>query len=638
MDLTELNEENNLENKIIQINKKLLDSNYWKLKPIDKLPFYDFIHKDLLKVLDYDLQLEIKNNWIYIPSDITSNFYRTVKKNLNFKYDDSIEEDKKNLEKELYKGDGIDHEYYKNLSFNLKDKNIIEQAEIRRRANIRYENERRAENERRLKISKRIKLLNIKIDKIKNNNIIGKLFNKSIYVSPKLYTNNMFPYKNGGPIVLQEYNGIKYLCPLVKKNFGKYYPNIPNYDYVLRLIEYKQIYNNEDFKNKYYKINGPIPERIKVAGRFTVPNPKSFHKQSRKNGSRVYIHNNSSLVRLTNEKEMRDKEIEIYQKKYLNQFLEYHKDYLNHHTMKILKYLRKNNWIKISFNDKIINNGILSSSVSNLDNQDFIISSMNHDYMNKLKLKYEKEDNNLNELNKILGDKIIKTCEKEYFRVDNIFNIKRYHYSLIYMENKIINILLEIRKDFINHIKKNKIKFKSGLTIEDNYNIVEFNERLIPNSYEYDIHGYTMIKVNKWNQTKKGIKLAIDRTVEFIAMRFKDNNNFFLSIEAIIHTFLHELAHTITMPEIHKSNNLNNKSKKLQPLVKNKKKIPFHHSQEFYKNFSQILRIAEKLNIYKLPKNYRNFAIKGIKRYDTMINPYDNISLGNSSKYSKYKF
>lgn len=202
------------------------------------------------------------------------------------------------------------------------------------------------------------------------------------------------------------------------------------------------------------------------------------------------------------------------------------------------------------------------------------------------------------------------------------------------METKFIKILTEIREDIIKYIKGNNIKFKSGLTIEDNYNIIEYNNQLIQDSEQCDIYGYTMIRVEKWNNTKKGIKLALERIIDFIAMRFKNDNNEYLSIESIIHTFLHELAHTITMPEIHKSTNISRKKKLLQPLVKNKKKIPFHHSPEFYKNFSQILRIANKLEIYKLPKTHRNFSIKGIHRYDTMINPNDKLSLGCSIKYS----
>lgn len=89
------------------------------------------------------------------------------------------------------------------------------------------------------------------------------------------------------------------------------------------------------------------------------------------------------------------------------------------------------------------------------------------------------------------------------------------------------------------------------------------------------------------------------------------------------------------MPEMNKSVNMKNKIKKIQPMVNNTNKfIPNHHFPAFYANFSRILRIADELEIYKLPKTHRNFTVNQIHRYDTMINPSDNLSLGYSKKYS----
>lgn len=200
--------------------------------------------------------------------------------------------------------------------------------------------------------------------------------------------------------------------------------------------------------------------------------------------------------------------------------------------------------------------------------------------------------------------------------------------------NEIIVILEEIRILLIDYIKKKNIIFNSGLFIENNYKIVEYTDIMeldLKVNNTCDIYGLTMIRVVNWNKTKNGIRTAKDRIVDFIAIRNKD-----LSIEAIIHTFLHELAHTITMPELNKSVNIRKNIKKIQPMVNNTNKlIPNHHSSAFYANFSRILRIADELDIYKLPKTHRNFNIKQIYRYDTMINPLDNLSLGYSKKYSK---
>jgi hypothetical protein len=200
--------------------------------------------------------------------------------------------------------------------------------------------------------------------------------------------------------------------------------------------------------------------------------------------------------------------------------------------------------------------------------------------------------------------------------------------------NAIIVILEEIRILLIDYVAKNKILFHSGLCIAKDYKIVEYTDEMASRTKtdnSCDIYGLTMIRVTLWDQTKNGVRFAKDRIVDYIAIRNKED----LSIEAIIHTFLHELAHTITLPELHKSVNIGKKIKKIQPMVNNTHKfIPNHHSPAFYANFSRILRIADELDIYKLPQTHRNFTVKSIHRYDTMINPSDNLSLGYSKKFS----
>jgi len=123
-------------------------------------------------------------------------------------------------------------------------------------------------------------------------------------------------------------------------------------------------------------------------------------------------------------------------------------------------------------------------------------------------------------------------------------------------------------------------------------------------------------------------------------MRFtKEDKVTYLPIESIIHTFLHELSHTITLPEARPSNMISSKEKKLQPNVKNKKNkgyIAYHHNESFYSNFAIILRAAEALNIFKLLKMYHNFDSRNLKRFDTMFNPSDGISMGTSKLSIKY--
>lgn len=196
-----------------------------------------------------------------------------------------------------------------------------------------------------------------------------------------------------------------------------------------------------------------------------------------------------------------------------------------------------------------------------------------------------------------------------------------------------MNTLHIIRSLIIEHIIKNKITFDSNLEINENFDIIEYIDQ--PETNLCSINGKTMIKTLEWDKSVEGIKFAKKINIEYIAIRLTNNNNQPLPIESIIYTFLHELSHTITLPRIQNSSKLNKETKSLQPFVKNEnKKIPNHHPIDFYKNLSKILRIADELGIYKLPKQYKNFNLKNIQRYDKMINPDDKILLGYSEKFS----
>jgi len=53
-----------------------------------------------------------------------------------------------------------------------------------------------------------------------------------------------------------------------------------------------------------------------------------------------------------------------------------------------------------------------------------------------------------------------------------------------------------------------------------------------------------------------------------------------------------------------------------------------HHSDAFYGNFAKLLRIAELLNIYILPKTHRQFTKHNLQRFDSLLDPNDSMSLG----------
>jgi len=208
-----------------------------------------------------------------------------------------------------------------------------------------------------------------------------------------------------------------------------------------------------------------------------------------------------------------------------------------------------------------------------------------------------------------------------------------------------IEILYKIRQLLILYQKENKIKFNSvdkkcniHLDLNDDYEIKEIvnsNDPNFNNKDNFEYHGVTHINVKRWISYKPGIRMAdLSQTeIEWLGVKLKFPNNNIIPIEIVIHTFLHELAHTITIPEQQLAKNINKKTKSLQSINTYKKKntfMPCHHSDNFYKNFATILRMSEALNIYILPKTHRNFTPKNIQRYDCMFNPQDNMSVGNS--------
>ena len=142
--------------------------------------------------------------------------------------------------------------------------------------------------------------------------------------------------------------------------------------------------------------------------------------------------------------------------------------------------------------------------------------------------------------------------------------------------SKYILILKDIREQLINYTNKNNIKFNStynnySLKLNNKFEIKELDSQL--DIYDkFNIHGVTYITANDWISVKPGIKIAYPHSIniKFMAIKLKYNNKY-LPIEAIIHTFLHELAHTVTLPEAFTSKNIDKITKKIQPTVSEKK-------------------------------------------------------------------
>lgn len=140
-----------------------------------------------------------------------------------------------------------------------------------------------------------------------------------------------------------------------------------------------------------------------------------------------------------------------------------------------------------------------------------------------------------------------------------------------------LKTLYEIRKLLIDYCDKKNIifnsidkQYKKTLKLSENYDIYEI---IYNDSYEY--HGVTYVNVKNWISYKHGIKIAdIDTlSIDKLGVCFKYKNGNTIPIEIIIHVFLHELAHTITIPEQRITKTLNKKTKLLQSHVAEKKKI-----------------------------------------------------------------
>ena len=209
--------------------------------------------------------------------------------------------------------------------------------------------------------------------------------------------------------------------------------------------------------------------------------------------------------------------------------------------------------------------------------------------------------------------------------------------------------LYHIRNLLIKYQKDNNIKFcsvdnkcKIHLDLNNNYDIKIIHHETMSEATgdDFHYHGVTHIDVKKWVSYKPGIRIAdLSQTeIEWIAIRLQFSTGEEIPIEIVLHTFLHELAHTITIPEQRLSKNLDRRTKQLQSVKTHTKKnhfMPCHHSDNFYRNFATILRMAEAMGIYRLPKTHRNFTPKSIQRYDCMFNPSDKMSVGTTD--DKYK-
>jgi hypothetical protein len=88
-----------------------------------------------------------------------------------------------------------------------------------------------------------------------------------------------------------------------------------------------------------------------------------------------------------------------------------------------------------------------------------------------------------------------------------------------------------------------------------------------------------------------------------------------------LYHFLHELAHTVTLPELHKAGSLSafGIDSRFQPLAQAEIDgyVPNHHPVAFYQNLALLLRTARQMKVWTPPSDFPGFRPRDLHRYDT---------------------
>lgn len=141
------------------------------------------------------------------------------------------------------------------------------------------------------------------------------------------------------------------------------------------------------------------------------------------------------------------------------------------------------------------------------------------------------------------------------------------------------------------------------------------NDVPVKNQVREGFHGYCDIHVRGWHDHGAGCH-ATSFTVHSISLQLTKCGKL-LPVELLIATFIHELAHTVTRPEMRLASTVPASVLKLQPQVTpGDRLVPVHHSDDFYANFRELLRLAERLSIFTLPPGPNKFSQKALMRFD----------------------
>uniref|UniRef100_A0A0G4G9G6 SprT-like domain-containing protein n=1 Tax=Chromera velia CCMP2878 TaxID=1169474 RepID=A0A0G4G9G6_9ALVE len=115
-------------------------------------------------------------------------------------------------------------------------------------------------------------------------------------------------------------------------------------------------------------------------------------------------------------------------------------------------------------------------------------------------------------------------------------------------------------------------------------------------------HGWCHYEVSKWREETDGSFRAETWSVEHVKLFVSHPDGTPVRLEMILATFLHELAHCVTVPrKVRRPDGSWDRD---------------DHGAEFYAHFGAILRVAEDLDIFRVPSRPGKFSRAALERYD----------------------
>ena len=159
------------------------------------------------------------------------------------------------------------------------------------------------------------------------------------------------------------------------------------------------------------------------------------------------------------------------------------------------------------------------------------------------------------------------------------------------------------------------------------------------NDLEGDLGRCEIHRHGGWQRTISGVEQAKSFSIGSLSILLKSDQGLVLPIEVLLPTLLHELAHTITVPERRKMASIPKEYANEFPSIKPEEWVFWSHSPVFYKNFAVLLQKAEQLGIYVSPSVPNKYSVRNLRRFDSlnMSASLSGLNIGHSPMFSKHQ-